>query len=237
MHRKLPARQKQSFLFLTLCTVMIMMLMVDQSFAFIHKIKLENYNGWNLPFANKVQIYGGHINTRTNITDSTLEQQIYQPLKREENSIKNYRSTELKRTSEQNQGDKIVEVSQYNFPRGIYTLLWDPSALFSIVFLDRQLPEQVPQSKLVDLNFTFYGEENVITQGFWSGLVFEIPIGNGTLKNVTLNTFVSYSKAPIPGVNGIIGLARSQYSTYTNFLAQFADLGFDVNQIAFLMKQ
>ena len=64
-----------------------------------------------------------------------------------------------------------------------------------------------------------------------------MPIGNGTLKNVTLNTFVSYSKPPIPGIDGIIGLARSKYSTYTNFLAQFEGDGFNVNQVAFLMKQ
>lgn len=70
------------------------------------------------------------------------------------------------------------------------------------------------------LNYTFFGEENFIAYGLWKELIVEPPFVNQTKQNITLTFFVSYDISPLPGVDGILGVARSQYNQDVNFLAQ-----------------
>ena len=61
--------------------------------------------------------------------------------------------------------DKVTLVP---FPKDSYLLEMDPSAYFSIIFVDTSLYEaDLKTEDMVTLNYTFYGQNGFEVQGYW----------------------------------------------------------------------
>lgn len=91
---------------------------------------LEDYNGWNLPFAKTVQIEG----------------------------IKNTPTTDS------NESDHLHYLSASS-----YKLEVDTSALFSVLFVDKDTFTDYETGDLVELDYTFLGDVPMLkTEGVWT---------------------------------------------------------------------
>ena len=65
----------------------------------------------------------------------------------------------------------------YELPLAMYTLEVDPSALFSILFLDKDEFEElnIPEDSIRTLNYTFFGDETLVErQGAWVDINMQI---------------------------------------------------------------
>lgn len=96
----------------------------------------------------------------------------------------------------------------------------DPSAFFSIIFVDTTLIEISPENERT-MNYTFYGQNGYNITGEWKDLTFNMTIDEQCVS-LNLTTFVSYRVSPETGVSGSIGLAQSKYNPSYNFMYQFA---------------
>ena len=66
----------------------------------------------------------------------------------------------------------------------------DPSAIFSIIFLETTLIP-VDEDKLRKLNYTFFGQNNFEVTGHWQDLTFNFTL-EGQPISINMTTFVVY---------------------------------------------
>ena len=99
----------------------------------------------------------------------------------------------------------IVEDSELtgNFPTNTYQLEADPSAYFSIIFVDTSL---TTIENPVTLNYTFFGQNDYTLDGEWKELTFKFNF-EGVDIELPLTTFVCYMASPESGTKGSLGLA------------------------------
>ena len=109
-------------------------------------IPLENYNGWNLPFAHNANI-------------------------------------------------KTADPEKV-FPIGQYLLEVDPTAMFSVVFIETGL-EDTGDENVMTLNYTFFGSKELVRiNGVWRNLTVNITGNDTSTYSVDINVFVSVNTPP-----------------------------------------
>ena len=102
------------------------------------------------------------------------------------------------------------------FPSNAYQMEMDPSAIFSIIFLDTTLIT-IPDEDKRTLNYTFYGQNDFNVTGHWQNLTYTFTL-EGQAISVDVTTFVVYSSSPETGVSGSIGMAQSNYNRQMQFI-------------------
>lgn len=83
------------------------------------------------------------------------------------------------------------------FPADNYLLMVDPSAYYSVVFLTQDLDESTQLIPKTYINYTSYGGEDTILNGYWRKLVFNVNSTNNKSDSsqityqLVLNCFVA----------------------------------------------
>ena len=106
------------------------------------------------------------------------------------------------------------ETATNAIPKGDYLLTVDPSAIFSIIFVDTTL-NTIENPITVD--YSFYGENDYTIQGEWQEVSCTIQFDNEEPVTFTLTVFVSYMASPETGTDGFLGMAISSYNRNMNF--------------------
>lgn len=95
-----------------------------------------------------------------------------------------------------------------SFPTSKYQLEVDPSAFFSIIFVDTTLSTPTDPRTL---NYTFFGQNDYTLVGEWKDLTFTFMLEEESIS-LPLTTFVCYQSSPESGVQGSLGIAQSMYN-------------------------
>ena len=97
--------------------------------------------------------------------------------------------------------------------RGTYLLGVDPTAYFSVIFVPNIFDdESITCQHCLTLNFTYFGNRNYITQGFWLNVTLNFTNTNDAQNSIQYETdlcvFIANSYG-IHGLDGLLGLGLS----------------------------